>query len=54
MRSAELDFFRDSAHGFMVDHLSHSFNPDISYRFVARERKRAWIQGARSDGNEGI
>jgi len=30
------------------------FNPDISYGFVARRRKRAWIQGARSEGDEGI
>ena len=29
-------------------------NPDISYGFVARRRKRAWIQGARSEGDEGI
>ena len=29
-------------------------NPDISWGFVTRERKRAWIQGARSEGDEGI
>jgi Fic family protein len=30
------------------------FNPDISWGFVARRRKRAWLQGARSEGDEGI
>ena len=30
------------------------FNPDISYRFVASGCKRAWIQGARSFGDENI
>ena len=29
-------------------------NPDISWGFVARERKMAWIQGARSEGDDGI
>ena len=31
-----------------------SINPDISYGFVTRRRKRAWIQGVRSEGDEGI
>ena len=31
-----------------------SLSPDISYGFVARRRKRAWLQGARSEGDEGI
>ena len=31
-----------------------SFSPDISWGFVARVRKGAWIQGARSEGDEGI
>ena len=29
-------------------------NPDISWGFVARACKSAWIQGARSEGDEGI
>ena len=29
-------------------------NPDISYRFVASRRKRAWLQGVRSFGDENI
>jgi len=29
-------------------------SPDISWGFVARAYKRAWIQGARSEGDDGI
>ena len=29
-------------------------NPDISWGFVTSRRKRAWIQGARSEGDAGI
>ena len=29
-------------------------SPDISWGFVARARKRAWIQGARRKGDAGI
>ena len=29
-------------------------SPEISWGFVARQRKGAWIQGARSEGDEGI
>ena len=29
-------------------------SPDISCQFVARGRKRAWIQGARNEGDVGI
>jgi len=29
-------------------------NPGISWGFVASQRKRAWIQGARSEGDAGI
>ena len=35
---------------FSIDYIS----PDISYRFVASRRKRAWLQGVRSFGNENI
>ena len=37
-----------------IKDLMTKFNPDISRGFVARERKRAWIQGARREGDAGI
>ena len=39
---------------FPIKKFIRSFNPDISYRFVPRVRKRAWIQGARRAGNVDI
>ena len=40
--------------GLQMKSGSKPISPDISYRFVARRRKGAWIQGARREGDEGI
>ena len=37
-----------------VDFSNLLINPDISWGFVTRLRKRAWIQGARREGDAGI
>ena len=43
-----------SKSGVYTEVNEHFGSPDISQGFVTRVRKRAWIQGARSEGAAGI